>query len=204
MGTCIRCGNKTLRSDYLYCKKCYNDIVTECDECNEVIFDDDFFEIIIDEEVFHLCEKCFNNVLEHNGFKLSNVNFSSTKSLTREKYDSNHRTADGHYVKSRGEHLIDDFFFNTGIRHIYEKVVIDPTNNNECTCDFYLPDCDLYIEFWGVENSKKYNESREYKSIIYKNANLNLFEIEAEDVDVRLDYVIEKIKVKIKQFKKEN
>ena len=274
MGNCIRCGNKTLKADFLYCKNCYNEIIDFCQVCEKGIFEPgDLCEILLDEEDgLTVCSDCYKNILKLNNFvkknndvhvdvfklkqndyviykiygfgkviKLDNVfitfefcdksrdfykkelnnlrhiiykvdsialekNFlnnniedisNKKKRIAREKYDSNHRAADGHMLKSRGEHLIDDFLFNSNIRHIYEKVVIDPINDNECTCDWYLPDCDLYIEFWGVENSKRYEDTREYKSIIYKNANLNLLEIEADDVDVRLDYIIEKIKLLI-------
>lgn len=145
---------------------------------------------------FEHYQKFLKNNESNLNLKESNI-IKKDVTLVREKHESLYRTEDGHLVRSRGELLIDNYLFNHNVRHVYEKVIIDPITDNECTCDFYLPDFDVYIEFWGLD-SKKYNNTKEYKLKIYENANLKLVNLNPEDIDMRLDYVLDKIIIKFK------
>ncbi|WP_226036714.1 hypothetical protein [Aquibacillus saliphilus] len=63
-----------------------------------------------------------------------------------------HRSADGHYVRSRAEMLIDNWLYMSEIVHAYERKL--PIEEDVYT-DFYLPVGKVYIEYWGLEDEPK-------------------------------------------------
>jgi hypothetical protein len=83
----------------------------------------------------------------------------------REKFEAKHRTIDGHYVRSKAEMLIDNWLYQYGLIHAYErKLPIE----EDVYCDFYIPSGNgrpqaVYIEFWGLENDPKYEERKKKK-----------------------------------------
>jgi len=88
---------------------------------------------------------------------------------------------DGHLLRSRGEVIIDDWLHYHNIKHDYEKSIFySPTGF--ILCDWYLPNLDVYIEYWGVEKNSDYTENRRFKEEIYKKLNLNLISIENSDL----------------------
>lgn len=106
----------------------------------------------------------------------------------REKFEAKHRSADGHYVRSRAEMLIDNWLYMSEIVHAYErKLPIE----EDVYCDFYLPVGKVYIEFWGLENDPKYNERKKKKLSIYEKYGFNLIEINDEDIQ-NLDDILPK------------
>jgi hypothetical protein len=106
----------------------------------------------------------------------------------REKFEAKHRAADGHYVRSRAEMLIDNWLYMSEIVHAYErKLPIE----EDVYCDFYLPVGKVYIEFWGLENDEKYSERKRKKLEIYNKYGFNL--IELGDFDIQnLDDILPK------------
>lgn len=117
----------------------------------------------------------------------------------REKFEAKHRTIDGHYVRSKAEALIDNWLYQYGLIHAYErKLPID----EDVYCDFYIPSGNgrpqaVYIEFWGLENDPKYIERKKKKIEIYKREGLSL--IEMTDADLQnIDDILAK---KLRQFK---
>jgi len=85
---------------------------------------------------------------------------------------------DGHKVKSGEELFIDNLLFHNGIEHIYEKHI----GNSKHMCDFYIPELDLYIEYWGLEgNLENYNKRMKIKLDLYKKLGLNLLSIYPRD-----------------------
>ena len=52
--------------------------------------------------------------------------------------------------------------------------------------DFYLPEVDVYIEFWGLEDKPAYQERKQEKQAIYQRYGLNLVELTNKEVE-RLD-----------------
>ncbi len=115
----------------------------------------------------------------------------------RDKYEAKFRAEDGHLVRSTHEMLIDNYLFNHNIRHVYEKIVYSKINDDQCTCDWYLPDYDIYIEYWGM-STQKYLDEKKYKINIYNSNNLNLLSIEKEDLYNKLDDKISKFLYKKK------
>lgn len=93
----------------------------------------------------------------------------------RNKFEAKYRTKDGHYVRSRAEVIISDWLFSECIAHAYERRV---PIIEDMYCDFYIPKCKIYIEFWGYENDEKYLSRKIKKQELYKKYNLNLIEID--------------------------
>jgi hypothetical protein len=102
----------------------------------------------------------------------------------REKFEAKLRTQDGHFVRSKSEIIIDNFLYQYGLVHAYErKLPIE----EDVYCDFYIPSGKdrpqgVYIEYWGIENDEKYEARKKRKLEIYKKEDLNLIELNELDV----------------------
>ena len=88
-----------------------------------------------------------------------------------EKFPAKYKAIDGHFVRSRGELLIDNILFTKGILHAYETRL---PSAQRFYCDFYIPPNSVspnptYIEYWGIENDRSYNLRRQNKLKVYKN-----------------------------------
>ena len=94
----------------------------------------------------------------------SSSSASPSMSDFRQKFPANLRTMDGHMVRSRAEVLIDNYLYNAGLVHAYERKL--PVEEDVYS-DFYLPDKRIYIEYWGLENEPKYAARKETKQAIY-------------------------------------
>lgn len=111
----------------------------------------------------------------------------------RSKYKADIRTSDGHYVRSRAEMLIDNFLYYHRIIHAYERKV----NIDEALfCDFYIPEQKVFIEFWGMEENKKYAERKKRKQELYLKYGFNLIEINDSDMG-NLDEILT---IKLRKF----
>lgn len=125
--------------------------------------------------------------------------YNINKDNFRDKYEAKHRTIDGHYVRSKAEMLIDNWLYQYGLVHAYErKLPID----EDVYCDFYIPSGNgrpqaVYIEFWGLENDHKYIERKNKKIEIYKREGLSLIELTDADLQ-NIDDILAK---KLRQFK---
>jgi hypothetical protein len=97
----------------------------------------------------------------------------------RKRYNAQYRTSDGHYVRSRAEVMIDDWLFNRHIAHAYERKL--PVQEN-ALCDFYLPQGNVYIEFWGKEGDPAYARRMREKQEIYKRHNLQLISLTDDEL----------------------
>lgn len=116
-----------------------------------------------------------------------NVDAADKAESFRNKFSPTIRAMDGHMVRSRGEAMIDDRLYGLRIVHAYERMVpID----EDMYCDFYLPEYDLYVEFWGMESNPKYRARKEKKLELYRQNGLQLIEVKDEHVDNLEDYLI--------------
>jgi len=97
------------------------------------------------------------------------------KKSRKEDSTSKFKTLDGHIVRSKGELIIDNYLYILGFNHIYEKKI--KILKNQVKCDWYLPDYDIYIEYWGF-HGKKYLKRKKEKIKLYKKAKLKLISIE--------------------------
>jgi len=110
----------------------------------------------------------------------------------REKFEAKHRAADGHFVRSKAEMLIDNWLYMAEIVHAYERKL--PVEE-DIYCDFYIPTGKVYIEYWGYENEPKYLARKKVKQELYKKYGFNLIELEDKDVQ-NLDDVLPKMLLK--------
>jgi hypothetical protein len=87
------------------------------------------------------CNYCFDEVfLERRNFE------------TRVELQKNIRAKDGTWVQSDGERLICETLDGEGIRYRYDERfrILD---GYAIRPDFYLPEFDVYIEYWGMETA---------------------------------------------------
>ncbi len=54
---------------------------------------------------------------------------------------------DGHLLPSDTLRQIDNWLYTAGLAHAYERSLPE----GQCKCDFYLPQAQLYIDYWGYE-----------------------------------------------------
>jgi hypothetical protein len=92
----------------------------------------------------------------------------------RQRYPAEYRTSDGHYVRSRAEAMIDDWLYHRHIAHAYERKL--PVEDDAIS-DFYLPQGDVYVEFWGKKDDQAYARRMQEKQEIYKRHNLRLISL---------------------------
>jgi len=110
----------------------------------------------------------------------------------REKFEAKHRAADGHFVRSKAEMLIDNWLYMAEIVHAYErKLPIE----EDVYCDFYIPTGKVYIEYWGYENDPKYLNRKKEKQRLYEKYGFNLIELEDKDVQ-NLDDILPRMLLK--------
>lgn len=110
-----------------------------------------------------------NSVADFKGEQFLNSN-SGNNSNFRDKYPPELRSTDGHWVRSRAELVIDNWLYMEGIIHAYERRL---PIEEEGYCDFYLPNGNVYIEYWGLENDPKYESRMRTKKDLYNNTFAN-------------------------------
>ena len=110
----------------------------------------------------------------------------------RKKWAANLRAEDGHYVRSRAELLIDNYLYHHGVLHAYEKlIVLDRENDSTLLSDFYIPELDLHIEYYGKYDGE-YIARKYAKDSIYKENEINYLPLGKKDLD-NLDDVLSKV-----------
>ena len=140
------------------------DFTTRCDGC-----DRDMGEFRYNDRY---CRECF--ILHHLRTFLNE--------MPRE-----YNAVDTHLLRSSDEVRIDDWFHHNGIQHEVERRV--PVSNRLMYCDWYLPQWDIYVEYWGLTNEEWYREARRVRERLYRQAHLDLRSIEPEDM-ANLDEIL--------------
>jgi len=98
------------------------------------------------------------------------------------------RTVDEVAVQSRGEKRIGDWLASKGIEYRYdERMVI--AGGLRMRPDFYLPEFDLYIEYWGMDTSE-YVANMRNKRILYQRERKKLISLSYRDFD-QLEQLLE-------------
>lgn len=98
------------------------------------------------------------------------------------------RTTDGVAVQSRGERRIGDWLAARAINYVYdERMVI--AGDLAIRPDFYLPEFDVYIEYWGM-NTPEYVANMEKKRFLYRRDHKKLISLSYRDLD-RLEELLE-------------
>ena len=94
----------------------------------------------------------------------------------RKKYPAEYRTADGRWVRSKSEKIVADWLYEHGIRYEYERRL-----TNGVVCDFYLPDTDTYVEYWGRDD-ETYRRHRKEKEQFYSKHGFRLVSLDESDL----------------------
>lgn len=95
---------------------------------------------------------------------------------SRKRYPAEYRTADGKWVRSKSEKIIADWLYNNHMRCEYERKIMEGV-----TCDFYLPEVDVYIEYWGKDD-EAYRKYRKRKEEIYSKLGIRLLSLDDTDL----------------------
>ena len=139
-----------------------------CRRCSRVVSDEEFIRSM-DRFARPYCTHCFDELL------LEGANFEATVEGAKERMST-----DGTAVQSIGEKRIADWLAARKIAYVYDEryrvardTLIRP--------DFYLPEFDLYIEYWGMD-TPEYNANRQKKLWLYQRAGKKLISISFQDL----------------------
>lgn len=109
-------------------------------------------------------------------------------------------TLTGQKVKSKSEKTIADYFTKNGIRYQYEKPAESHFwifSNRISKPDFYLPDYNVYVEFWGLLDADKKRVSRQYeremkwKMVMYHKHHIKFISLYPSNLS-NLDWIFKK------------
>lgn len=118
----------------------------------------------------------------------------------RKQYGTRSTTKLGVEVRSRAEQGIADYFDSIGLRYEYEREIetgIWIFTEKVSSPDFYLPDYDVYVEYWGmlnVENDydrSKYTREMKYKMARYYDLGIKFISIYPDNMK-NLDWIFRK------------
>lgn len=116
------------------------------------------------------CRHCYDEKL------LEDRNFESMVEDAKKK-----RSSLGTAVQSRGEKLIADFLESEHIAYEYDARYMI-AGDTRIRPDFYLPEFDIYIEYFGM-NTPEYRNNMLKKRILYQRAGKKLVSVSYEDAD---------------------
>lgn len=143
------------------------------------------------------CSSCYSK------YKAKELLFRITNcvnvELLDENYEGRYTCKDGHIVKSKSERDIDNYLFEHGISHAYEReLYYGATEKEVLHPDFYLPNYlgdgeHVYIEHWGYnENNIHYTNTKKFKMPIYEKLGITLV-CTYEKTDMgRIDTILER------------
>jgi len=106
----------------------------------------------------------------------------------------------GEEVRSNGERKIADFLKRNAIRYVYEPTLSEEFlifSQKVSRPDFYLPDHDVYIEYWGMvdvhddKDRSSYVRSMKWKMAQYHRLGLKLISIYPRNLS-NLDWIFRK------------
>lgn len=102
----------------------------------------------------------------------------------RQKNKKPYRCNDGDYVRSKSEREIDDFLYANRIWHVYEPEYVCH-NKKKYYPDFYLPDYNLYIEYFGRTDEEYIEKKKEKIAAFQTEPNINFEYLEhTDDVNI--------------------
>ncbi len=139
-----------------------------CRRCSLVVSDEEFIRSM-DRFARPYCTHCFDELL------LEGANFEATVEGAKEKM-----ATDGTAVQSAGEKRIADWLAARKIAYVYDER-FRVARDTLIRPDFYLPEFDLYIEYWGMD-TPEYNANRQKKLWLYQRAGKKLVSISFQDL----------------------
>lgn len=140
-----------------------------CTRCQKIITPEESAKAI-QETGKPFCRRC----LMERGFETVRFNYDveAGKKL---------RTIDEVAVQSRGEKRIGDFLAAHRIAYDYDQRMV-LAGDQTIRPDFYLPEFDIYIEYWGMD-TKEYLASMERKKFLYRRDRMKLISLSFRDFD---------------------
>ena len=111
---------------------------------------------------------------------------------TLRQYGHLSETNNGEIVRSNSERVIADYFSSLNIRYEYERKI-----RGIGKPDFYLPDYDVYVEYWGLVDADDYSVKNEYvktmkwKMAQYHSRNIKFISIYPRNMN-NLDWIFKK------------
>jgi DNA helicase-4 len=118
----------------------------------------------------------------------------------RKQYGTRRTIKLGVEVRSRAEEQIANYFDSIGLRYQYEKQIetgIWIFTEKVSAPDFYLPDYDVYVEYWGMVNvdnnydRNKYQRAMKYKMARYYDLGIKIISIYPDNMK-NLDWIFRK------------
>lgn len=100
----------------------------------------------------------------------------------RRKYKAEYRCDNGVYVRSISELCIANWLYANRISFEYERAICVQNTGKKVHCDFYLPDKDVYIEFWGMQQDQQYEKYKQWKEKMYLEKGLRLISLYPSDL----------------------
>lgn len=107
-------------------------------------------------------------ILHNNNVKLRDSVFGYRKGLYTDRGDK---------VLSSGELIISNWLYSHNLDYVYDKLL----PNSNFRCDFYLPQLNIYIEYFGLNGVSFYDEVMYKKIKFYKDNNLKSIQIFPSD-----------------------
>ena len=107
--------------------------------------------------------------------RLEDINFEANVEAAKRL-----RTIDEVAVQSRGEKMIGDWLAANRIAYQYDERMI-LAGDIRIRPDFYLPEFDIYIEYWGM-NTREYLANRRNKQILYQRDHKRLISLTPKDL----------------------
>jgi len=139
-----------------------------CQRCNSRVTADEYAR---SQQVFQrvFCDRCFDEVfMERRNFE------------TQVEINKTIEARDGTVVQSEGEQRIADWLTAHGIAYRYDakfRIIAE----FQIRPDFYLPELDVYIEYWGLE-TPQYKMSMYKKQTLYQQEGKRLISVHPEDL----------------------
>lgn len=123
----------------------------------------------------------------------------------RKMYPADKHCEDGHYVRSKSEKIIDNYFTSRKITHWYETKLIDDDTGEEFYPDFYLPEIlgngkGIYIEHFGLDN-ENYQKKSERKIALFQKLGEEYIITTEKDINNVEDYLDRQISAIKRRYK---
>ncbi len=117
--------------------------------------------------------------------------------LNRLQFARTVTTLSGLKVRTKSEKRIADFLYKQGVVFEYEKELM--FNGRKYIPDFYLPEMNLYIEFFGWSHIPNYQNRVEEKMKVYKENSIDciyLFHKGSKDLEKILENELQRFRKK--------
>jgi len=138
-----------------------------CARCKRIVSEEEYARSV-DRWGKPYCRHCLDER------ELENRNFESTVEGAKQK-----RSLLGTAVQSRGEREIADFLEKEGIAYVYD-VRYRIAGADLIRPDFYLPEFDIYIEYFGMD-TPEYRDNMLKKRLLYQRAAKKLVSVSYKD-----------------------